>query len=79
MDSSTEKSIKKDLKYHAHALGIPDGAAEDFINHALISAKAKLKDKSTITSADLSRIITKELKKYHKDLAYVYEIHTTII
>ena len=79
MDNATEKSLRKDLKLHARALGIPDGAAEDFINSAIKEAKAPLAKKSVITPADFTRIVVKSLKKYHKDLAYVYEIHNTII
>ena len=42
-------------------------------------AKKTLKNKSIITEKDLERAITKELKKYHADLAYVYQNRDTII
>ena len=74
-----EKSIIKELKIDAHALGIPTGAAETFINKTLEQTKKALKSKNTITKKDLERTITKELKKYHKDLAYVYENRDRII
>ena len=79
MDEETKKKLKKSLKLHARALEIPDGASEDFINHAIKSADASLKSKKTITPHDIKRTMVKELKKYHRDLAYVYEIHDTII
>ena len=79
MDSTTEKSLRKELKLHARALGIPDGAAEDFINTTIKSIQPTLAKKSALTPADFTRIVAKELKKYHKDLAYIYEIHNTII
>ena len=79
MKKFNEAEIKKDLKIDAHALGIPIGAAEIFINRTLKDAKKTLKNKSIITEKDLERAITKELKKYHADLAYVYQNRDTII
>lgn len=79
MDKSTISSLTRELKIHARALGIPDGAAEDFITHALTSAEKSLATKTVITSADLTRIVAKELRKYHHDLAYVFENRDTII
>lgn len=79
MKEFNEVEIKKDLKIDAHALGIPVGAAEVFINRTLKDAKKTLKDKSIITEKDLERAVVKELKKYHADLAYVYQNRDTII
>ena len=79
MKEYDEKEIRKDLKTDAHALGIPEGAAETFINRTLKDAKKTLKDKAIITEKDLERAVTKELKKYHADLAYVYQNRDTII
>lgn len=71
--------IKKDLKIYARALNIPPGAANIFIDQTLSQAKKSLKSKSIITDADLTRAIVKELKKYHADLAYVYQNRGKII
>ena len=79
MNDTTVKSIRKTLKRDAKALGIPTGAAESFINQALLNANKTLKNKSIVTEDDVSRIIVKELKKYNKDLAYVYKNRGTII
>ena len=49
MDSTIEKNIIRDLKQTAKALGIPEGAAEDFINAAIPDIKKSLKNKSIIT------------------------------
>lgn len=67
------KNIEKTLKLHAKGLGIPSGAAEDFIKQSIKGAKKTLAKKQIITDADLTRAISKELKKYNKDLAYVYK------
>ena len=73
------KQIKRNLKSDAHALGIAPGAAETFIDQALKQVQKNLKSKKIITNADLTRTIVKELKKYHKDFAYVYQNRDKII
>ena len=74
MKDFDETEIIKDLKIDARAVGIPEGAAESFIERTLKDAKKSLKNRSVITEKDLNRVILKELKKYNADLAYVYEI-----
>ena len=71
--------IKRELKIHAKALGIPSGAAEDFIDRSISTATKSLSNKKLITDSDLSRALIKELKKYHQDLAYVFKNHDKII
>ncbi|MBO7657341.1 hypothetical protein J6S55_01725 [Candidatus Saccharibacteria bacterium] len=73
------KNIESTLKVHAKALGIPSGAAETFIKKSLTAAEKSLKNRKVITNSDLERAIFKELAKYHKDLAYVYENYDKII
>ena len=79
MDNATEKSLKKLLKIHARGVGIPEGSADIFISNALKSVKKSLKGKSIITEQDFHRLVAKELKKYNRDFAYVYEKYNTII
>ena len=79
MDEATKKQLSKELKTHARAIGLPEGSAESFINAAINDAQKSLKSKSTITNADLTRLVSKELKKYNQDLAYVYQNHDKII
>ena len=74
-----ETALIKTLKIDAKALGIPIGAAEAFINETLKSVKKQLKSKNIITNHDLERMVTKELKKYNADLAYVYKNRDKII
>lgn len=73
MDDKTEKTVKKELKIHARALGIAEGAAEDFIDAAIVNTKTTLRGKTVITEADLRRAVGRALKKFNADLAYVYE------
>ena len=73
------KDEAKILKIHAKALGIPSGSAEIFIKKSISAAEKSLKSRKIITKNDRIRAITKELKKYNKDLAYVYENFNKII
>ena len=69
----------KILKIHARSLGIPSGSAEIFIKKSISAAEKSLKNRKIIIKADRTRAIAKELKKYNKDLAYVYENYDKII
>ena len=79
MEKFNTKTIAKDLKIDAKAVGIPAGAAEIFIEKTLKSAEKSLKSKKIITENDLKKIIVKELKKYNANFAYVYENRDKII
>lgn len=79
MDISSNKTLIKNLKIDAKAVSIPAGAAEIFITKSLKAAEKSLKSKKIITEKDLERAITKELKKYNADFAYVYENRDKII
>ena len=79
MKEFNEAELKKDLMLEAKALDIPVGSAEIFIKHTIRDAKKSLKNKKIITKADLERAVTRELKKYNQDLAYVYANRDKII
>lgn len=79
MEKFDEKKLIKELKIDARAIGIPSGAAESFIEKIIPAVKKQLKSKTIITKNDLERIVTKELKKYNNDLAYVYKNRDKII
>ena len=72
METFDSKTLAKNLKIDAKAVGIPSGAAEIF-------TEKSLKSKKIITEKDLERAIAKELKKYNADFAYVYENRDKII
>ena len=78
-NSFNETTLKKELLQDARAVGIPAGAAKAFIENTLRDTSKALSSKKIITNKDLERIITKELKKYNADLAYVYKNRDKII
>lgn len=79
MQKFDENTIIKELKIDAKGLGIPSGAATIFIEKTLKTATKALQKKTIVTDLDVKKAITKELKKYHADLAYVYENRDKII
>ena len=79
MTTFNSAQLKKSIKIDAIGVGIPVGAAEIFADRAVRAAEKSLRSKKLITSHDLTIAITKELRKYNSDLAYVYQNHDTII
>ena len=79
MQDFDQPKLRRELLLDARAIGIPSGAAEDFVDRSITAAMSTLSNKSLITDQDLKRAITKELKKYHPDLAYVYQNRDKII
>lgn len=79
MQNIDYQKVSKDLKIDARGLGIPDGAADLFIEQTLKSLKKSLESKPYVTESDLNRYIAKELKKYNADFAYVYQNRGTIV
>ncbi len=79
MDKTLEKSIIRELKIDMKGIGIPEGAANIFAEKIIEDTKRTLKGKTIITENDLTRIITREAKKYNSDLAYVYKNRDKII
>lgn len=71
--------LAKELHHDARAIGIPPGAAEDFIKHVVKGVEQSFRHQKIITEADLKRAVVKELKKYHADFAYVYQNRDKII
>ena len=74
-----QAEIIKNLRIDAKGVGIPEGAAEIFVDRAVKSATKALKSKSIITESDWDRAIIKELRKYNADFAYVYENRDKIV
>lgn len=74
----SEKAIIRELKIHARAVGIPSGAADDFITRTMKSVKKRL-SQGDYPPATVRNVIAIELKKYNPDLSYAYKNHDKII
>ena len=74
-----ESKLRTLLKHDAKALGIAPGSAKIFIDEALKTTITTIHKKKIITEHDLTRTLVKELKKYNRDLAYVYQNRDKII
>lgn len=74
-----DKILRKELKIDARGVGIPAGAADLFIDNVIRDVEKYFRNRQIITEADLKRAVTKELKKYNDDFAYVYQNRDKII
>lgn len=77
-DFSAE-DLKKDILYEARVLDIQSGFAEDIAEKVIKSVEKNLEKKKILTKSDINRIVVAELKKYDKDLAYIYHNRDKII
>ena len=76
--SYSEKELIRELKIHAKAVGIPSGAADEFIARTVKAATKRL-SKGEYPPATVRNVVAIELKKYNPDLAYAYKNHDKII
>lgn len=75
----SEQQLKAEIIKEAKILRIPSGTATELASTVARRVAAWVKRRGTVTSADINRQTARELKKYHADLAYVYENRGKII
>lgn len=71
--------ITKDILKEAKVLKISNETAEKYVK--IVSEKVTnwAEKRATVTKSDINRQIAKEIKKYNKDLAFIYENRGKII
>ena len=74
-----DRAALERLKIDAKALNIPSGSAQIFIEKTLDAAEKSLRPKKIITEHDLTSAIVKELRKFNRDFAYVYQNRDKIV
>ena len=79
MQEFDEKAIARDLKIDARAVGIPSGAADEFIKCVMKEVERAFHKKPDMTNREFNQMLAKELRKYNPDLAYVYRNRDKII
>ena len=73
------EDLQRDLLAEARALRVHSGFAEIIAIKTISAVEAYLTSHPVVTKKDIDDLIYKELKKYHKDLAYIYHNRDKII
>lgn len=73
------KSLKKDIIAEACVLKLHVGFAEIIAEKVSKKVETYLATHPVVTEDDIERIVVSELKKYSKDLAYIYHNRDKII
>lgn len=75
----SKKKIHEEIKIEAKVLGIHPGTAEIIADKVAEKIMSWSKKRSMITEDDLNQRMVKELEKYNKDLAYLFESKGKVI
>lgn len=75
----SKKAIREDILAEAKTLRIHSGFAEQIADRTLVRVEKYLLSHPVVTKIDIERIVYEELKKYNKDLAYIYHNRDKII
>lgn len=75
----SKKKIHEEIKREAKVLGIHPGTAEIIADKVTEKVMTWSKKRSMITEDDLNQRMVKELEKYNKDLAYLFESKGKVI
>lgn len=75
----SEESVKTDILSAAKSINIPPGTAEPIAEKTAKEVTKWVMGRKIITDDDLNMRIAKELQKYSRDLAYVYQNRGRII
>ena len=71
--------LKNELLREARVVKVPMGTAEVVAEKVAEQVEEWARKRSAMTRADIDRQIAKEIAKYSKDLAYVYQNRGKII
>lgn len=77
--SFSEEKLREDILREARVLSKHMGAVNLVVEKVLPKIKAWVEARGEITEDDLNRVVSRELRKYDEDLAYVYENRGRII
>lgn len=75
----SKKVLKQDLLREARILNLHAGAVEMIVEKVAEKVQSDLAKKEIVTEYELTKLVVGELKKYNKDLAYVYANRDKII
>ena len=75
----SKKKIHEEIKREAKVLGLHPGTSEIIADKVTDKIMNWSKKRSVITEDDLNQRLVKELEKYNKDLAYLFESKGKVI
>lgn len=75
----SKKKIHEEIKQEARVLGLHSGTAEIIADKVTDKIMAWGEKRSMITEDDLNARLSKEIKKYNEDLAYLFESKGKVI
>ena len=67
------------LKIDAKGLGLHPGAADDFVDRVVTTVSRQVSAGKILTKRELKSTIVRELKKYHRDFAYIFQNRDKIV
>ena len=73
------KELREDILREAKILKIHSGFAELIVERVVFQVNDFLSKHKIVTKEEVEKIVIKELKKYNKDLAYIYHNRDKII
>ena len=75
----SQRRLQDDILREAKILGMHMGTAELIAKKVTSKTRKWMKDRGTITEDDLTRVVSRELSRYNKDLAFMYKNRGKII
>ena len=77
--SFSKELVVKDILKQARALNIPQAAVEKYVDRVAEKVDGWVMARGKVTEDDINSIIAKEIKKYNRDIAFIYENRGKII
>jgi hypothetical protein len=75
----SNQALRAQILADAKSLHIAEKWAETIANKTVDHVDTWIKDRGTVTEADITRVAYQKLKQYHADLAYIYKNRDKIL
>lgn len=75
----TKELVVKDLLKQAKALNISEAVAKEYADRVGEKVEKWVRARGGVTEDDVNSIIAREIKKYNRDIAFIYENRGKII
>ena len=78
-ETFSKELVVKDIMKQARALNISQAAVEKYVDRVAEKVNGWVAARGKVTEDDINSIIAKEIKKYNRDIAFIYENRGKII